>query len=53
MNQVKVLREGERMDSGKAEDGPSHDGKSAKASGRVARIKGSTAQLQLGKESRY
>ena len=30
MNRVKVLREGERMHSGKARDGSSHDDKSAK-----------------------
>ena len=33
VNRVKVLREGERVHSGKARDSPGHDGKSAKGLG--------------------
>jgi len=35
VNRVKVLREEERVHSGKARDGPSHDGKSAKGLGEM------------------
>jgi len=49
VNNVKVLREGERVHSDKARDGLSHGGKSAKDSGERQELKASRHGYNQGK----